>query len=102
MFQLFNWWSEYRLKRLQIKLDAQNRPYEIMADAIKSQADMITQYFNSFKTTEIPTSHTIRDEDEYNAEIERSGSKLNPGVSQSIKNAIRAGSFPELKDILNS
>ncbi len=102
MWQLFNWWSEYRLKRLQIKLDATNRPYEILASAVASQADMVTRYFDSFKTTEIPTSHTIRDEDEYNAEIERSGGKLNPGVSQSIKNAIRAGSFPELKDILTS
>jgi hypothetical protein len=103
MFNPFKWWSDYRLERLKLKLNAQNKPFELMSEAIRSQASFLQQWLDNFKVTDLPASTIIRDQDEYIEEQarERFGtSELNSGVRESIQNGIRAGAFPELADIL--
>jgi hypothetical protein len=100
LFNPFTWYSEYRLAKLKLELDAKNKPFEMISAAVQSQSQFIKEYFGSFRTTELPSSNTIRDEDEFNREVEQAYGGVNPGVASSIRNAIKAGAMPELKDIL--
>lgn len=99
---MFKWWTDYQLKKLELKLQAQNRPFELMAQAISAQSKFLEDWLGNFKTTDIPTSTIVRDADEYYAEQQRirESGELDPGIQKSIHNAIKAGSFPELADII--
>lgn len=103
MFNIFSWYSDYKLRKLQLKLDAANKPYEVMAGAVAAQSEFLKAYFNSFKVTELPTSSIIRDEDEYEAEQARLSGRVedaHAALTASMMNAAKANAWPELEKLL--
>jgi hypothetical protein len=79
-------WTGYRLERLRIQAEAQAAPMHAMqgmvskmADAMGQNATVLQTWLDGFKVHEIPSTSTIRDEDEANAERARHGD--DPGVS---------------------
>lgn len=96
MFKLLDWWKNYRLEIIAAKSAAQNAQFLAMQKMVEAQMSTINQWFTGFQTYEVPKSTTVREIDEWNDEQNR----LHPGVQRSIENAIKAGTFPELKDIL--
>ena len=96
---MLKWWTEYRLERLRLKLAAQNKPFEVMAEAIKAQSQFLQDWLSGFKMTDLPTSSTVRDIDEYQAELERNRG-MSDNLVQSVENAMKANAFPELRSLL--
>ena len=110
---LFQEWKQYRLDRLRLQLDAQNKPFAMaenlaasLVSAMNSQTQVLQDWMGAFKTTEIPKTSTVRSEDEYKDEMERERKdewqalEANSGLFNSIRNAAKAGVFPEASDLL--
>lgn len=79
MFNPFTWYSEYRLKRLELTLAAQRAPFEMMAQVVEKQAGVLNEWLNQFKVSELPKTTTIRDEDEWREEQLRQLKEQNEG-----------------------
>lgn len=111
--KLFKLWTQYRLERLQRKLDAQNKPFSCIEQIVQQlqvsqneQTKVLQTWMNSFQVHEVPKSTVVRDEDEFTAEQDRAWEELNgsgipSGVAQSVRNAIQFGAFGEVKDIFD-
>ncbi len=93
---ILDWIKSYRLDVIKAKAEADNMQFMLMRDMVKANTDVVKTWLDSFKVTDIPASTVIRDEDEFVEEQNR----LHPGIRESVQNAIKAGVFPELKDIL--
>jgi hypothetical protein len=110
---LLNWYRDYKLAQLKMKLEAANKPYDALLGVVdklstaqNEQTKVLQEWMSGFKTTDIPSSTIMRDADEYQQEQDRLRSDgditLDPGIKASITNAMKAGAFPELKDILGN
>lgn len=71
MFNPFVWWSEYRLRRLQLEWEAKNAPYQTMLAAFTAQQQLLQTWLDGFKTVEVPTASVMRDTDTWAAEQDR-------------------------------
>ena len=81
-------WSEYRLERLRSQAEAQAAPMKAMqgmvsemAQAMGQNATVLQTWLDGFKVHEVPSTSTIRDEDEVASERARAGVGDDPGVS---------------------
>ncbi len=109
MFNPFTWWSNYRLRRLELQLASANKPMEALIAAVTSQQDLLKEWLLQFRVTELPSSTVMRDEDswlkEHPDEVFGPGNDshphLSPRVQQSIQNALKADAFPALADLLS-
>jgi hypothetical protein len=93
---LLDWYKQYRLDIIKAQSDADNAQFILMKEMVVAQTGIIQNWLDGFKVTEIPSSTIMRDEDEYIEEQNR----LHPSIKESIENGIKAGAFPELRDIL--
>jgi hypothetical protein len=73
-------WTAYQLAKLQLTVNAQSRPMELMlsmvqemANAQRAQTAVLQTWLEGFKVTELPSSTHVRDEDEVAAERARHG-----------------------------
>ena len=73
-------WTEYRLERLRIQAEVTTAPMRAMQGMVERMADAMTQHstvlqtwLDGFKVHEVPSTSTVRDEDEANAERARHG-----------------------------
>jgi hypothetical protein len=96
MYKLLDWWRDYRLAIIKAKSDAKNAQFIAMQKMVEAQMEVVGKWFSGFQTLEVPSTHTITDEDAYYNEQ----AKLNPQLAESIRNAAKAGAFPDLADIL--
>ena len=78
MFNIFHWYADYQLKRLEVKERIANAPYAMITDLVKQQTDasreqskILQEWLAGFQTTTLPSSTIIRDSDEYHQEQER-------------------------------
>ena len=81
----FRAWRNYRLERLALEVKAQSAPFEQMAaivreamDAQREQTKVLQTWMEMFRVADIPTSTTVRDEDEVRAEVDRSFNNMTP------------------------
>lgn len=108
MFNPFVWYQQYKLERLRLQLEAQNKPYDTLAAVVdklstaqQEQTKVLQEWMQGFKVTEVPTSSVMRDIDEWRLEQDRErGDGLDAGLRESIHNAMKANAFPQLNDIL--
>lgn len=73
-------WTGYRLERLRIQAEAQAAPMKAMTEMVQTMAEAMTQNANvlqtwleGFRVTELPSTSTVRDEDEASLERARAG-----------------------------
>lgn len=71
MFNPFTWYSEYRLRRLQMQLEAAQAPYKALQASIDSHERFLKQWLDSFKVAELPSTTVTRDGDVWAAEQDR-------------------------------
>lgn len=78
MWNPFKQWADYRLKRLEMELAAQVKPYEAILAAVDSQNQFLKNWLEGFRVTEIPASSTKRDEDSWVEEQAKDGTLWQP------------------------
>lgn len=101
---MLKWWTDYRLKRLEMELAAKNKPFETILQAVQSQNAILNEWLQGFKVHEMPNSTVVRDRDEWEAEMNREydhaldepSSKL----QESIFNAFRGGAAQDLREMV--
>jgi len=79
-------WTSYRLECLRIQAEAQAAPMRAMqgmvsemAQAMGQNATVLQTWLDGFKVHEVPSTSTMRDEDEIAAERSRAGIDM-PGL----------------------
>ncbi len=111
-FKFLEWWRNYRLERLKLKLEAKTKPFETIKEVVEklttaqaSQTRVLEMWMASFNTHEIPKSVVVRDEDEFTEEQNREWESLHGGIpkeiAESVRNGIKAGAFPDIKDMFD-
>jgi hypothetical protein len=80
-------YTEYQLTKLRLQVEAQTAPMKAMAEMVREMADsqrgtatVLQTWLDGFRVHEVPSSSTVRDEDEAAAERARNGVD-SPGVS---------------------
>lgn len=98
---MFKWWTDYRLKRLEMELTAQNKPFETILQAVQSQNAILNEWLQGFKVHELPNSHVVRDRDEWEAEQNREfAENADEALMKTIANAFKGGAAQDLKEMI--
>jgi len=109
--RLFAMWAQYRLAKQERKFHAQNRPFEVIENIVTQlrqsqgeQTKVLQTWMESFQVHEMPKTSVVRDADEFTEEENRAWDELHAagvpsGVAESVRNAIRAGSLADVKDM---
>lgn len=84
---------DHRERMARIKAEAAAVPFNAMVQAVESQSQILKEWLEGFKSTEIPTRSIVREEDEFNAEQDRA--RLS-GESP-VTDRWEAVAFPDLK-----
>lgn len=71
MWNPFKAWMDHRERMARIKAEAAAVPFNAMVQAVESQSQILKEWLEGFKSTEVSTRHIVRDQDEFDAEQDR-------------------------------
>ena len=102
LIRLLDWYQQYRISIIDARTKQENRQFELMKEMVEKQSSFMNKWLESFNITELPSSSVVRDLDQWREEQDRGddpASELPPGLQHSIRNALKAGAFPDLQDM---
>lgn len=85
---------DHRERMARIKAEAAAVPFNAMVQAVESQSQILKEWLEGFKSTEIPTRSIVREEDEFNAEQDRQRAL---GAESPVTDRWEAVLFPDIK-----